>query len=258
MEPSLQLFVFFFGAVFGSFTNAVIWRLRTGESFVFGRSYCPQCRHELSAWDLVPTLSYLLLRGRCRYCRKGIHPQYLIVELAMGLLFLAFARADLAAGFGGRQLMTMLAHWYFAVILTIVFIYDLRYMLILRSVTWPATVLAVLANLALGVPPWRVALGCLVGAGFFYLQYVLSRGRWIGGGDIHFGLLMGAMLAWPGTLMALMIAYIVGAFFGIILLLTKKKTMQSQLPFGTFLAGATLVMLLWGEGIARWYFGLLL
>lgn len=259
MDAIAQVFVFIFGTAIGSFTNAVIWRLRTGESFVLGRSYCPHCHHELSALDLIPTLSYLLLRGRCRYCRKGIHPQYLLMELAMGAIFLAFALKDLPYMIvGAHSLMSLLLHWYIAAILVIVFVFDLRYMLILRSVTVPATVLAILGNFALGMSPLKIAAGCAIGGGFFWLQYVASKGRWIGGGDMYLGLLMGAVLGWPGILLALMIAYVSGAVIGVGLLATKKKSMQSQLPFGTFLAAATLIVMLWGDRILSWYLGLVL
>ena len=258
MDLIPQVFVFVFGTLIGSFTNAVLWRLRTGESFIFGRSYCPHCRHELSAPDLVPVFSYVLLAGRCRYCRKGIHPHYIAVELAMGLLFLLFARHDLAGGFTDSSgIARLVLHWYFCVVLTIIFVYDLRYMLILRSVTMPATVIAFAANLALGDSAVGLAAACVVGAGFFYAQHALSRGRWVGGGDINLGLLMGAMLGWPHLLLALMLAYVSGASVGIVMLARRSKTWKSQIPFGTFLSLATVVTLLWGDRILAWYFGLL-
>jgi prepilin signal peptidase PulO-like enzyme (type II secretory pathway) len=258
MDAVLQAFIFAFGAVIGSFVNAVLWRLRTGESFVTGRSYCPHCRHALSALDLIPALSYLLLKGKCRYCRKGIHPQYLIVELVMGVLFLLAARGQ-GFGFGGPlPFMRVLFAWAVIAVMVIVFVYDLRYMLILRKVTLPSTVLAVLAGLALGKGVWGLVAAMAVGAGFFYAQFLLSKGRWIGGGDIDLGLLMGAILGWPGIVVALMIAYVSGAFFGLALLATGRKTWQSQIPFGTFLSAATVVTLLWGDGIVRWYFGMLI
>ncbi len=256
-----QVFVFVFGAVIGSFLNAVLWRLRTKESFIFGRSYCPQCRHELAAVDLVPIISYLMLGGKCRYCKKPISPSYLAIELIMGALFVLSAlavfpsavAADPAAG-----LPRLLLDWYLIAVFLLVFVFDLRYMMILRSVTLPAAALAFLANLALGQSLWALILAAAVGCGFFYLQLILSHGKWIGGGDVWLGLFIGAALGWPGVLIALFIAYVSGAAVGVTLLAMKKKTLQSQLPFGTFLSAAAILTLLYGPRLLDWYFGLIL
>lgn len=248
-------FVFVFGAVIGSFLNAVIWRLRTKESFVRGRSYCPHCRHTLSPADLVPVLSYLFLRGRCRYCRVSISIQYAAVEIAVGLLF-ALAAGRLAGIyaplFGLAFVLELLREWYLIAILTIVFVFDLRYMLILRSVTLPATVIASAANLALGMLWSSLALGMLVGGGFFWLQHRLSQGRWIGGGDIALGILMGAMLGLKGVLLALLLAYVTGAAIGIALIALRKADGKTRVPFGTFLAGASVLVMLYGDVIGAW------
>ena len=253
-----QVFIFAFGAMVGSFLNAVLWRLRCQESFIVGRSYCPECRHNLAALDLVPIVSYLLLGGKCRYCRKPISPSYLLVEIAAGTLFLlaaiqaAVGRDVLSPAF----LPQLLLYWYFIAVLILVFVYDLRYMLILPSVTIPAAIIAIIGNLALGRSWWSLLLGCFIGAGFFYLQLVLSRGEWIGGGDVYLGFLLGAILGWPLVLVALFLAYVSGASVGLILLTSKKKTLKSQLAFGTFLSAATVVSMLYGNSILLWYLGI--
>jgi prepilin signal peptidase PulO-like enzyme (type II secretory pathway) len=254
MSPLLQAFIFFFGAVIGSFVNAVLWRLRTRESFIFGRSYCPACRHELSAVDLIPILSWLMLGGRCRYCRKPISPSYLIIETVMGALFLM---AALRVGvLGESQLARLLFTWYGIAVMVIVFVYDLRYMMILHSVTLPAAAVAFAANWAMGASPARLALAAAAAGGFFYLQYVLSKGRWIGGGDAYLGLMMGAFLGWPAVLVALFLAYVSGAMVSAVLLLSGRRTMKSQLPLGTFLAASSIVVMLWGERLLDWYLGI--
>jgi len=258
MKPVFLGFVFVFGAVIGSFLNAVIWRLRTKESFVRGRSYCPHCRHMLASRDLVPVLSYLVLGGRCRYCSEVISIQYASVEIAVGLLFMAVANrlADGYAPFYGLPfVIALLRDWYFVAILTIVFVFDLRYMLILRSVTFPATLLAAAANLTLGMPWSSLALGTVVGGGFFWAQYRLSKGRWIGGGDIALGALMGAMLGFKGVLLALLVAYIVGAAVGLVLVALRRADGKTRVPFGTFLAGATVIIMLYGDVISARLFG---
>lgn len=259
MTPLALGFIFVFGTVVGSFLNAVIWRLRTKEDFLFGRSYCPQCRHALHPWDLVPVLSYLGLGGRCRYCRKGISVQYVLVELFVGLWFTLAALqiwGDIGPIIGGTSLALLLRNWYFIAMLTIVFVYDLQYMFILRKVTFPATVLAIAANIALGVGLPSLLLGMFVGWGFFWLQYRVSKGTWVGGGDMQLGLLMGAMLGLKGLLIALLFSYIGGASFGLVLLATKRATRKTRIPFGTFLSLATIVVLLYGNRLLDWYLSL--
>ena len=257
MSALPQVFIFAFGTVIGSFLNAVLWRLRTRESFIVGRSYCPHCRHELAAVDLVPLFSYLLLGGKCRYCRRAISPSYILVETATGLLFLLAALRWLPAegAASGLVLARLLLDWYFLAVLVIVFVFDLRYMMILPAVVLPAAVIAFLGNLALGQSWLALLLGAAIGGGFFYAQLVLSRGQWIGGGDIYLGLLLGAMLGWSSLLVTLFLAYVSGAIVGVGLLLAKRKTMKSQIPFGTFLAAAAAVTLLYGDRLLLWYLG---
>ena len=258
MSPLLTAFIFAFGAVIGSFLNAVLWRLHSGESFVRGRSHCPACSHALAVLDLIPILSWLTLGGKCRYCRKGIGMSYLVIELATGALFVLAVRS--IAGFGiidATDLATVLFRWYLIATLVVVFVFDLRHMLILRSVTTPAIILAAVGSLALGMNPFSLLVGMAFGGGFFWLQYFLSKGRWVGGGDIQLGLLMGAILGWPMTMAAIFMAYITGAIYGIAVLAMRRKGWKSEVPFGTFLSASTVAIMLWGEQIVVWYFGLL-
>jgi prepilin signal peptidase PulO-like enzyme (type II secretory pathway) len=257
MDMLFGAFVLVFGAVIGSFLNAVVWRLRTGQSFVRGRSACPHCGHGLGPGDLVPLLSFAFLRGRCRYCHGRISWQYPAAEAAVAAAFLAAAwrLAPPDGAWTTATLSGLLFAWGVIAVMTVVFIYDLKYMLILRSVTWPAAVLAVLANLALGMD-WRtLAIGCIVGYGFFWLQFRFSDGRWIGGGDLDLGLLMGAILGWQKLLVAFWFAYVIGALYAVVTLAAGRRRWHSQIPFGTFLAVGTLVALLFGSDLIRRYFG---
>lgn len=145
----------------------------------------------------------------------------------------------------------------FVAFLAIIFLYDLRYMEIPDRITVPAMGVALVANVSLGLDPRPLLIGGAVIGGFFLLQYVASRGRWIGEGDIRMGLLMGFMLGLPVGLAALFLAYIAGALFGIFLIATKRASGKTPIPFGTFLAGGTLVALFCGEQIVVWYAGLI-
>lgn len=254
MNSLTLAFVFVFGAVIGSFLNAVIWRLHADESIVHGRSHCTSCGHLLGFSDLIPLVSYMLLRGRCRYCSARIHPHYILVEAATAALFTLFALHD---GVAAGSLARLLVDWYSAAALVVIFVYDALFSLIPRRITLPATVIVLAANLLLGAQPWRLFVGVAVGAGFFALQYLVSRGTWIGWGDVHLGALIGALCGWPQTGLVLFMAYVGGAVIASAMLLSGRAKWKSELPFGTFLTAATAVSLLWGQEILNWYLHLL-
>lgn len=261
--------VFVLGAIIGSFLNVVIWRLHSGDNFLLARSHCPHCREKLKFWDLIPLVSFLALRGNCRYCRKKISWQYPLVELATALLFVLALMAESwqqsglistsSGGFFNLHLFSWLLiirDWIFISFLIIIFVYDFRWSLILDRLTIPAIIIALALNLFLGLPWLSVIIGALVGLGFFALQYLISRGRWIGDGDLRLGALMGLMLGWEKLLVALFFAYILGAIIGIVLLLSGQKKMDSAIPFGTFLTSGTVIALLWGSQLIFWYLNL--
>ncbi|MBI5621611.1 prepilin peptidase [Candidatus Falkowbacteria bacterium] len=244
-------FIFFVGGlILGSFLNSVIWRLQAGKSLWERHSVCPVCRQALAGRDLVPLLSFIRLGGRCRYCRDRISWQYPAVELATAAFSFIFYWHF------GLTLRLALAIVFLAFLMVIA-VYDLRYSLILDVVTIPAMILAWLGNVWLGEGGLRLLLAGIVGGGFFLLQFVVSRGRWIGGGDIRLGSLMGLMLGWPQILVALMLAYVVGAFVSLSLVVAGKKQMASTVPFGAWLSAATVVTLLWGQLIIQWYVAML-
>ncbi len=137
--------------------------------------------------------------------------------------------------------------------LLVIFVYDLRYQLILDRVSIPALVVAIAGSAVLGRSLQSIGLGLVVGAGFFLLQYVLSKGRWIGGGDIRLGGVLGAGLGWPLVVVCLVLAYLSGAVVAAALIAIKKKSWSSLVPFGTFLSAAGVVTFVWGNDLLIWY-----
>lgn len=262
------LLMFCFGILIGSFLNVVIFRLKENKNFVKGRSYCPKCKHKLSWDDNIPLLSFILLRGKCRYCGKSISSQYPLVELATGLLFLIayiewykisnfIPSHTMGLEFQVSNLGLLLTYFIFTSILIIIFIYDLRWYLILDKISIPAIIISFLLNLLLGKEIFSLLLASSAVGGFFLLQFLVSKGKWIGGGDIRMGFLMGMMLGWPNAIVALFISYILGSVSGLLLIAIGKKKMQSQVPFGTFLAIGTYISMLWGHEILIWYVNLI-
>jgi len=250
----MALVIALLGLAIGSFLNVVIGRLRSGESGWRSRSQCPECHAVLRPSELIPLFSFVVLRGRCRACRKPISWQYPIVEFSTAALFLtAFWLHGGAVGLLGGEALPILRDWLFVAGLTVVFVIDLKDMVVFDSVTIPMAVLAFIFSLATGAQPLNLLLAALVGGGFFLVQYAVSRGRWIGGGDIRIGAMMGMMLGFPGVLLALFLSYVGGALTALVLLALGKAKWSSQMAFGTFLSAATLVVLFFGQRLLAWY-----
>lgn len=239
------IFLFLFGLAFGSFLNAWVYRTRVAQSIAKGRSLCPQCKHQLHWPDLIPVLSFLFLRGKCRYCHKKISLQYPVVEFVTGILFvLVFI---LQGSNLGVLLFRDLAIVFF---LEFIFLYDLLYGEIpFFSTVFPGIALLIFSLFFHFLSPTALILGLCIGTGFFLLQFFISKGAWIGGGDIGMGFFMGVALGSPLIWLALFFAYVGGSLVLLPFLFLKKVNKKSKIPFGTFLAVGTLVTLLWGQKI---------
>ncbi len=239
-------FIILIGLCLGSFLNALAYRVGTNQSIVPGRSKCPCCGVTIAWRDLIPVISFLLLRARCRNCRQPISWQYPLVELITATaLVVLYLRFDLTPEFVVAAVTTLF--------LIPIFLTDWRYYIIPDSLSIPGLIMVTGLQLWFGASLKSLALGVFVGAGFFAWQYILSRGRWIGAGDIRVGALMGAALGLSRTLVALFLAYIGGAIVALILIARGQKQPSSRLPFGTFLTIATFVALLCGAQIAVTY-----
>lgn len=255
MNWLFALIFFVIGTMFGSLLNAALWRAHAGMTVFRGRSMCPSCREGIVWYDNIPLISYALLRGRCRSCKAVISREYPIIEIAVGLLFVLVGWHH---GFVFSEVLVrdLILIW----ILAYIFVYDLRHQLILDRVTLVPAVILFVATLffpSFGLSLFDMLMGVVIAAGFFLAQYLLSKGKWVGGGDVRLGALMGVALGWAGSLVALLIAYVLGAIVGVYLLATKRKQLESAVPLGTFLAIATAITLLYGDGIISWYVGLI-
>lgn len=264
------VFAFIFGTCVGSFLNVCIWRLPRNKSIVIPRSYCPHCQAPIRGYDNIPLISYLVLKGRCRDCGKRISPRYFIVELLSGMIFALFY-FNYHSHPENLFIYLLLA----SALVAITFI-DFEHKIIPDMITYPGIVIGLLVSLIVKhqAPfifshiPWIDSLidsllGVLAGGGILWAIAILSKGG-MGGGDIKLGAMIGAFLGWQDTLLALLLAFFVGAVIGIILMLLKLFTSKSLkaawkkrkefIPFGPYLALATLVTILKGQTIIKWYF----
>ena len=221
-----SVFIFLLGLAVGSFLNVVICRLENKEPIIFGRSHCPKCGAVLKWFDLIPLLSFLLQRGRCRYCHKKISFQYPMVEIFTGAIFLLIFNFQFS-----------IFNLLIACFLIIIFVYDLKHYIIPDKVIFPAILLALVFN-------WSNILSAVLASGFFLSLVLVSKGKWLGLGDVKLAALMGLILGWPNILLALFLSFLSGAIVGLGLIALGRKSIKSQIPFGPFLSGATVSIML--------------
>lgn len=265
------------GLCMGSFVNALVWRIykqskekkeskrknhdkqKSSYSISTGRSMCPSCKHELAAKDLIPVLSWLSLGGKCRYCKKPISWQYPMVELAMAILFVAsyiFWPTQVA----GLEIVSFVL-WLAALVgLVALLVYDLRWMLLPNRIVFP---LAWIAGAGALINIWQegslsslvsALAGVAIGGGIFYVIFQVSKGKWIGGGDVKLGFVLGLLLGEPDqALLMLFLASLLGSLLVIPLMIAKKVTPKTRVPFGPFLIASAIVVQLFGNSITNWY-----
>jgi leader peptidase (prepilin peptidase)/N-methyltransferase len=246
----IQGTAFLLGLVIGSFLNVVIARLPRGESIVSPPSRCARCGKRIRPWDNVPVLSFLLLRGRCRDCRKPISWRYPVVELSAGVLLLLLARHV-------EHPVLLVPHAAFLLALLAVAWIDLDTRTIPDAVTIPGVGLGLAASL-FGPPGIGAALlGAAVGgASLWLVGHAYERATGVpgmGGGDVKLAAMMGAFLGAAGVFGAIFLASLAGSIFGAVLIARGKGSRRTAIPFGTFLAPAAIVLLLYGKSLFGWY-----
>lgn len=246
------LLVFIFGAMVGSFLNVCIARLPNDESIVHPRSRCPQCKKAIAAYDNIPILSYLILRGRCRGCSMGISLRYPLVEFLMGVLAAAlFWRFGLGLAF--------VSYFIFSAALVVISFIDIDVRIVPNVISLPGIVIGLLFSLlaayvtsdpSSAIPtPLSALLGVLIGGGFLLataLIYEKLRGReGMGMGDVKLLAMIGAFLGGEAIFLTLFLASLTGAVVG----LASGGGRYAKIPFGPFLCSGALIYLFFGQGI---------
>jgi len=238
-----------FGLMVGSFANVCISRLPKKESIVFPASHCPQCNKPIHVMDNIPLISYILLKGKCRNCKQKISLIYPAVELVTGLLMAAvFYRF----GFSWECLI-------FAIVvpaLVIITVIDIEHQIIPDVITLPGIIFGLAAGSYLN--GWLDSvLGLALGGGLFWLLaegYFLLRGKMgMGGGDIKYIAAAGALVGWVQVMFIIFAGALTGGIFGGVGMGVKKLDFLSRIPFGPFLALATLISIFFGDPIVDWY-----
>lgn len=284
-----MVLIFIFGLVFGSFLNVVIYRLRNGRNMISDRSSCPECQSQLKWFDLIPLFSFLYLRGHCRYCHKKISWQYPIVEILSGLIWVGvfykvfglqppfipplsgggvwavfnfFFLSPLdKGGFGG-----VLSYFYYIFIFSaflIIAVYDFRWKIIPDKIVYPAIAVALIYN----APPLISSLireedyggfliylfSAILAFLFFFSFFYFSKGKAMGFGDAKLAFLIGLFLGQRLAITALVLSFIIGAVFGIILLWSRRRTLKSQIAFGPFMVIGAVIAFFFSNFISKFF-----
>ena len=252
--PLLVIALGVFGAMIGSFLNVCIGRIPAGESVVSPGSRCPKCRAPIRWFDNIPVVSYLVLGGKCRACHAPISLRYPIVELVTAA---AFVLQGLVVG---DQPILLASRLILTAVLIVLFGTDLDTQRLPNVLTLPGIVVGLALSVFTPLGIVDSLVGAAVGAG------ILLAIRWVwlwwkgvdgmGLGDVKMLAMIGAFLGWRQIWVVLFFASLAGAIIGVSLTWLRGRSMQSRLPFGTFLALAAFAASVWGEALVSWYAGL--
>jgi leader peptidase (prepilin peptidase)/N-methyltransferase len=245
----IEIIVFAFGLIIGSFCNVVIYRLPLGKSIVMPASQCRFCRGYIRPWDNIPLLSYFLLRGRCRFCQEPISMRYPAVECISGALFvLLYLKFGLTITFIVYALLTSA--------LLVIALIDLDYKIIPNTITLPGMAVGLALSLvALPITPLASLYGLIIGGAIFYLIAFISKGG-MGGGDIKLIAMIGAFLGLQGGLFTIFTSALLGSVVGLTLMLLRKKGRKDRIPFGPFLSCGAIIFMLSGDYLIERYLNL--
>lgn len=235
-----------FGLIIGSFLNVCIYRIPQNQSICYPSSHCKNCKVTLRPWDLVPILSYIVLRGKCRYCNATVSLRYPLVEFLTGIIFVG---CYLVFGLT-PDLIPSLILSSFLIVITFI---DYDHQLILDKVLIWLAGAGVVINLYTGnVSIVDMILAALLGGGIILLIAIISRGG-MGGGDIKFVAALGLWFGLPHTALILFLSFIFGGIGGVVLLLLKLKGRKDFIPFGPYIAIAAFITMLYGNDLIHWY-----
>lgn len=242
------------GLVFGSFVSALSWRIPKGISIAKGRSICPNCKHQIAWYDNIPLISYILLGGRCRNCKKHISLRYPAIELSSGLGFALiyyfstnFKGFSLQGVYSIFSLAIMLA--IFVILLTI-FIIDLEHQIIPDSLVFTGIALTFLYQILTINNQLLVNLfSGFLAATFLLAIHLFTKGRGMGLGDVKFAIFGGTLVGLRMLPIWLLLSFLTGAIVGIILIFVGKAKMQTKIAFGPFLILGLLLTFTVGKGL---------
>lgn len=256
----IEAYIFILGLFFGSFLNVLADRLPNGRTLL-GRSKCDSCSHELSWRDLIPIISFIEIKGKCRYCKAPLSIQYPLSELFTGVIFLL---TWILSNQWYHSEILHLIHIAIASVLIVMMLSDLRYQIIPDSMQVILLVLGIIRLIFLGMlqqemnilgwtqfAGWAILHGVIVMAPLLTV-YLITKGRGMGFGDVKFSFTNGFILGLWSGLGALYIGFITGGIVGTYLILSRKGKPKSKIAFGPFLILGFYIMLFFEQDVIYW------
>jgi prepilin signal peptidase PulO-like enzyme (type II secretory pathway) len=257
-----SVYLFVLGAALGSFSLVLAWRMHDKKDWIKGRSKCDHCGHLLHAKDIVPILSWVSLRGKCRYCKKKLSSQLILAELFLGLVF---AMSWWFWPYESNNITGYLLFglWLFiCTVMSALFWYDLRWFILPSKLVYTLLGLGVVfalirpqvIDLSLVDAYIYPVLGATLLSGFFALLYFASNGKWIGFGDVRLALPLGLLVGSPlNVWMMLFVASVIGVMVALPALVNGQKKLTAKIPFGPLLIIATILSVLFMSDTIIWY-----
>ncbi|MBU0668367.1 prepilin peptidase [Patescibacteria group bacterium] len=257
------LLLFFLGASIGSFLSVAIYRIRNNKPGIFfGNSYCTSCKKHLNVKDLIPIISYLVTKGQCRHCKKAISPYYLFLEITTGLVFIALFLKFPFLQFIPPDNFIFTAAWFIPFLLYAIyssffigiFFYDLQTKRIPDIFLFSLLPISIIGSLILGSPQiWNMFVAGLIALIFFGGQIAVSKGKWLGEGDLYFSFSLAAIFGWQLLLVCITASYFIGALISIPLLLFANIKKDTPIPFAPFLIIGAFATIFFGNDLLSWY-----
>ena len=246
MNIILTIYFFIIGIVFGSFFNVIGMRVPQQKFLESQRSYCPNCKHTLTWYELIPIVSYIVQAGKCRKCKKKISPIYPLIELCTGILF---AYSYYTFGYQLEMITALLL----VSLLIIVVVSDLRYMLVPNTILLVFLPLFISMRILVPLDPWYdPIIGAVLGYVLLACIIILSRGG-MGAGDMKLMAVLGVVLGWEGVLLTFFLASLYGTIISGILLIFHVVERTKAIPFVPFIAMGALTTYFWGNDLINWY-----
>lgn len=233
------------GLAVGSFLGVAAYRLPRKLSLIKPKSFCPNCRKKIPFYDNIPVISFIILKGRCRFCKNKIPRNTLYIELLTALLFV------LNYIFFGLSIKTISGIILCSVLIVISFI-DIEFQIIPNIIILPFSIVGLGFSIFFNLERWWLPLAFSAGAFLFMLIIHLVYPRGMGMGDVKLSLMIGAFLV-RSVIPALFLGFLLGALYGVLLIIIKRKRLKQPVPFGPFISSGSIIALFWGNNILKWY-----
>ena len=260
----IYILLFVFGSVIGSFLNVCIYRFPREQKIGLTRSSCPHCNEVIRWYDNIPFISYIILKGKCRHCRKHISFRYFVVELLSAIMFCA-----LWWSFSAVSPVLVIIYSIFISLLIIGSFVDLEFFIIPDAINISGIIIGLIASALypqlMKADIWyygllRSFIGILVGGGSLYLIAITAtailKKEAMGMGDVKLLAMIGSFLGWPWIFFTIFCSSLLGTIGGLILVAARKTDLKGKIPFGPYLAMGAVISLFWGPKIMNWYINL--